>query len=312
MTLVMRDRVSIARRLATDLPLWAVARGCDMPLEELGHLMWEASFRELLAAWQGVFALPVDKRLARLEKLAHFVLEDALGRNDMRAAMFVERERHRQRDPVVSLARSFSNIVEHDKAKAERLREQIAAREAAAQAAEAPPAPEPDPIAMAKAAAAIRPKAHPSDRAVWAKAAQLRRGMFDEQLLHHAVEAQAEREARSVPLDLDELWAGHPEKMEEAEEPEAVEVTAEPAAPTPEPAPEADPAPRSGDDGLSAADLTGEAAAEAALRATLASLPPEIRQVLETFSQEEMDNLLWALADGTFPGLRGEALPQGP
>jgi hypothetical protein len=134
------------------------------------------------------------------------------------AALFVLRQRQTKRDPFVTLAKGFCNTLERERARAERLRQEIAAGrltpETPVPAAEPAPAPTIDPACdpivateAAEAAAAMRPDRHVSrlDAALWRKATALRQKMLDEQLLHHAVAAHEQREMRSVPLDADQL-----------------------------------------------------------------------------------------------------------
>jgi hypothetical protein len=291
MTQVMRDLASIARRLATNLPLWAVARGCGMPLAELERLMFEPRFREMVGTWEAIFALSPEQRTERLVRLAHQIIDQALSRNDLRAALFVEHQRLRQRDPVEALAKSFSNMVAHEQAKVRRL-----AAEAISPAPEppstlAPPAPAADP----------RPAPHPSDRAVWRKAALLCREVFDEAVLHHAVERERLEVLRRAPVEPHELPGWQP-----LDEPPA----------EPEPAPEAatDETAATDEAVEDERDLEAEAAARAAFCATMARLPEGVRERVQTLPPQEMRRFILALAEGSFPGLDldGEAQPQGP
>jgi hypothetical protein len=208
------SRAVLARRLATGLPVWAVARSGNLPVEEVTALMWEAPFRELIGAWEDIFRLSREERAERLDRLAHLILEDALGEGDRRAAMFVRRERRRRRDPVASLAGSFGNIVEHERARADRLAERIGGMDAVPPAPPAADPASPEPAGSGPAAQAAtttarqRRSADPVDAALWRKAAELRQRMFDEDLLRHAVAAQSERELRRIPRDADAPPAG--------------------------------------------------------------------------------------------------------
>jgi hypothetical protein len=180
-----RQQATLARRIGAGLPVWAAARGSNLPKEEVGALMWQPEFRELIGAWAEIFDMSPEARRKRLELLAHAVVEEALGERDLKTAHFVQREYKRRRDPVVTLARGFSEIVERERARAER--EPVET--------EAQPAPEPEPacgpveaaVAQAEAARRIPAAPHPDDRALWRQAGKLRHGMFNEQVLHHAV-----------------------------------------------------------------------------------------------------------------------------
>ena len=201
----LRRRPLLARRLASGLPPWAVARGSDMPEDEMAALLFEAGFRELVDGYAGILAMTREARLARMERIAGEILDDALTRRDPNAALFVLRERRKKRDPFVTLAKGFCDTLD---------REQARSRPAAAgdrgrpaDAGDAGPGAEPaacpdtaidpasDPVAAteaAEAAAAMRPdrRVHPVDAAIWRKATALRQKMLDEQLLHHAVAAR--------------------------------------------------------------------------------------------------------------------------
>ena len=48
-TIPPRQRATLARRIATGLPVWAAARGSNLPAEEVGELMWENEFRSYVA-----------------------------------------------------------------------------------------------------------------------------------------------------------------------------------------------------------------------------------------------------------------------
>lgn len=282
----MRDHAQIARRLATGLPAWAVARDCAMPLQELDHLMWEPRFREMVGAWEKVFALSCEQRTERLVRLAHLILEDALARRDLRAVLYVDRESRRRRHPVESLARSFADIVGHEQAKARRRQAAIDAG-----AGEAMPAAVP-------ARAAERAPPHPVDRALSRKATELRAEMFDGLVVEHAVEEEERR--RLTPVEPHELPGWRP--AEEVQMDEAGE-TVEPELVEPEIIEDA-------------RDLAAEAAARRALVATMARLAPDLRDRVMGFPPEVMRRFILDMADGSFPGLAelldGDAQPQGP
>ena len=291
----MRDQAHIARRLATGLPAWAVARDCAMPLEELDHLMWEPRFREMVGAWEKVFALSPERRSERLVRLAHLILEDALARRDLRAVLYVDRESRRRRHPVESLARSFADIVGHEQAKARR--RQAAIDAGAGDGPALPHAAVPAPAA-APAPAAERAPPHPVDRALSRKATELRAEMFDGLVVEHAVEEEERR--RLTPVEPHELPGWRP--AEEVQMDEAGE-TVEPELVEPEIIEDA-------------RDLAAEAAARRALVATMARLAPDLRDRVMGFPPEVMRRFILDMADGSFPGLAelldGDAQPQGP
>jgi hypothetical protein len=292
MTQVMRDLPFIARRLATGLPVWAVARDCGLPEAELGHLMWEPRFRELVGAWEDVFALSPEQRTERLVRLAHLILEDALARQDLRAVLYVDRESRRRRHPVESLAQSFANIVEHEQARAAR-------RQAAIDAGEETPEVPPPP--RAAVAGPERPAPHPVDRALSRKAAALRGEMLDGLVIEHAVEQERLRQLRLTPVAPHELPGWQPPE-DEREPSEPAELAVE------------DEAVEDAEDVEDERDLEAEAAARAAFCATMARLPEGIRERVQTLPPQEMRRFILALAEGSFPGLDldREAQPQGP
>jgi hypothetical protein len=88
-------RATLARRIAAGLPVWAAARGADMPVEEAEALMREPDFRELIDSWGRILALDPEARKQRLLGLANDIIDDALGRGDMRTILFVQRQRQR-------------------------------------------------------------------------------------------------------------------------------------------------------------------------------------------------------------------------
>ena len=303
----MRDQAHIARRLATGLPAWAVARDCAMPLEELDHLMWEPRFREMVGAWEKVFALSPERRSERLVRLAHLILEDALARRDLRAVLYVDRESRRRRHPVESLARSFSNIVEHERARA---RHRQAAIDAGAGDGPAlPHAAVPAPAA-APAPAAERAPPHPVDRALSRKATELRREMFDGLVVEHAVEEEARRRHRLTPVEPHELPGWRPAEDVRVEEAGEADGPAPVGSGPIEPEPIKD-----------ERDLEAEAAARRALAATMMRLAPDLRDRVVGFPPEAMRRFILDMADGSFPGLaelgpdpdvEGDAQPQAP
>ena len=86
----------IACRIASGLPLWAAARGSDVPVEEVEALMEEASFREQIGSWAEILRLDPQARKQRLLALANDIIDDALARGDRRAILFVQRESMRR------------------------------------------------------------------------------------------------------------------------------------------------------------------------------------------------------------------------
>jgi hypothetical protein len=89
-------RAQLARRIAAGLPVWAAARGADMPAEEAEALMREPDFRELVDSWSRILALDPEARKQRLLGLANDIIDDAIGRGDMKTILFVQRQRQRQ------------------------------------------------------------------------------------------------------------------------------------------------------------------------------------------------------------------------
>jgi hypothetical protein len=218
-----RRHATLARRIACGLPVWAVARASHLPPEELGALMWEPRFREMVGSWAEIIDMDPEAQKRRLLLLAGLVLEASMAAGDERTALLVQREYRCRRDPVVNLAKGFAQIVEREQAKAERERERLQAEGSAtapeaAEAASVRSAAE-TAVAGAEAARRIPAAPHPDDRALWRKAGQLRRQMFEEEVLHHSVVRKAMIERLLGPPVIAEL-PPEPE-WEEAEEPEA-------------------------------------------------------------------------------------------
>ena len=111
-TIPPRQRLTLARRIAAGLPVWAAAKGSNLPAAEVGELMSEPEFRDLIGAWSELFYLSPEARGQRLERLAHMVIERRLAMDCGRTAHFILRERHRRRDPVARLAKGFAQLVE--------------------------------------------------------------------------------------------------------------------------------------------------------------------------------------------------------
>jgi hypothetical protein len=329
-TIPPRQRATLARRIAAGLPVWAAARGSNLPAEQVGELIWEPEFRELIGAWAEILDMDPEARKQRLLKLASMVIEEKLNAGCRRTAFFVQREYARRRDPAATLAKGFSQLVELERAKAERA-ERLA--EAAPAAAEPAPAPTPTEAAVAEAEAARRipATAHPDDRSMWRQAGELRREMLDEQVLHHAVVRKAMLDRLLGPPCVTDLppepeWEAEPPSGEETEEPEPQappepappgvsdreEAAAEPMAP--------DPAAAAEDGGAEEEEMSDEEFARrmtAGFNQILNGLPADKRAVLARFSQEELWALVGDLAEGIFPGHAvpdhdGDAQPQGP
>jgi hypothetical protein len=269
--------------------------------------MWEDGFRELIGAWAEILDMDPEARKVRLLRLAHAIVEDKLANGDPRTSLFIQREYRRNRDPVVTLAKGFSQLVDREQAKADRERERLQA-EAATTPAEPAPAASPLSAALAAAEAArkLRGTIDPQDSAMWRKAGELRREMFDEQVLHHAVVRKADLDRRLGPPSV--LHPAEPSvEAGFADEPEPPE----PAFAEPDPLPPEPEAPEETEE-REETDEEFAARAAAVFAATLSHARPELRAILATFSQEQ----LWALAaeagdDGPSPEAVG-AQPQGP
>ena len=50
-TIPPRQRATLARRIAAGLPVWAAAKGSNLPAAEVGELMGEPEFKDLIGAW---------------------------------------------------------------------------------------------------------------------------------------------------------------------------------------------------------------------------------------------------------------------
>jgi hypothetical protein len=246
-----RREVVLARRIATGLPVWAVARDANLPPEDLGALMWEPRFREMVGSWAEIIDMDPEARKRRLLMLARLVLEASLAAGDRRTALLVQREYRYGRDPVVNLAEGFSHIVDREQARADRQREALEAEEAARAQGAAAPAPKPSPVEAAVVEAEVARRfpatAHPDDRAVWRKAGELRRQMFEEQVLHHAVVRKAQLDRLLGPPSVADLGP------EAAGEPEAPPRPAPRSVPVPPKPPRAEPPIQTGKRAASAA-----------------------------------------------------------
>jgi hypothetical protein len=311
-TIPPRQRATLARRIAAGLPVWAAARGSNLPAEDVGQLMGEPEFRELIGAWAEILDMDPEARKERLLKLAGMIVEQKLEEGCRRTALFVQREYARKRDPVRTLAKGFCQLVELERARAERAR---ALPEAGPQAPEPAPSPVQAVAAEALAAARLRRPAHPDDAAMWRKASRLRHDMLGEQLLFAAAAGCEAAERRKVPLELHEVDAIEARQVAifEARQAEAAQAMPKPVPPEHAPPSAAEPIaaanPRPDDE---EPDPTFAARATATFNATLAQASPEIRARLQTFTQDQ----LWALIGRCWPDEiedeNGKAQPQGP
>ncbi|HMU50411.1 MAG TPA: hypothetical protein PKA13_11605 [Geminicoccaceae bacterium] len=213
-------RLTLARRLASGMPAWAVAKGSNIPLEELEGLVVERGFAELVNSMAELMAMDGEARLAKLYRIAQQVLTAAILRSDERACEFMIRQTGLGRNPDRTLQRGLNATIEAEINKAERLKAEI---EAGRLTPDTPP-PEPPPppfdfttqpetladaITACEAAAALPADRwiDPIDARLWRKAGALRREMLHEEVLHHAVAEHEAMERRKVPLELDEVEA---------------------------------------------------------------------------------------------------------
>ena len=93
-----RQRSTLARRIAAGLPVYAAAKGSNLPAEDVADLFAEPEFRELIGAWADIFDMAPQARTARLQRLAHMALEQRMQTDCGRTAAFVMRETSRRRD----------------------------------------------------------------------------------------------------------------------------------------------------------------------------------------------------------------------
>lgn len=301
-TIPPRQRNVLARRIAAGQSPLAAARGSGLPAEDVAELLDEPEFHELIGAWDDIFALAPEARTGRLTRLAHMVMEHRLASDCGRTAAFVLREARRRRDPVVTLAKGFAQLVEMERERAKRpppaaasadaahLDRVVAGLEGLERAAE-----------QARAAARLRGRPDRDDAMLWRKAGALRREMLAEQVLFSATAAEQEALRRKVPLELEEVDAIEAAQVAAFEARQAVAKA------------------RAGAVGAETAaaaalaeetDEAFEARAVATLGATLAQAPPHLRPLLASFSQDE----LWALIESCWPKDDGEGQnrPQAP
>ena len=302
-TIPPRQRATLARRLAAGLPPWAAARGSNLPAEEVGDLMGEAEFRELVGGWAEILDMAPEARKQRLERLAHMVVEQKLADGCPRTALLVQRSYARKRDPVVQLAKRFAQLCELDRARAERLGE-------TPPAAGPPRSPIRAAVGQAQAAAAMRAPVYPDDAALYRQAGALRREMFSEQVLFAAAAVPDATEIWRRPLELWEVDAIEAAQVaafaaREAERAGAEKAEAPPAASPAGPA--ADPAP---DEDNVFRDQT-----LAAFARTFAGAPLEFRALLETFTPEQRLALIascWPEGEEVCEILTSPKAAQGP
>lgn len=182
-----RRQATLALRIAGGLGPFAAARAAGIDESDVRDLLHVASFQEMVGSWAQILAMDPTARRQRLELLAQLVIEAKLAEADFRTALLVQRAQARNRDIVASLARGFER---------QALRDRAAARPEPAPPPTPLPPPEPMPLAAAavaeaEAARRLAKRPDPVDRMLWCKAGELRREMFDEQLLDHAGEAPA-------------------------------------------------------------------------------------------------------------------------
>ena len=212
-------RLTVARRLASGHPAWAVARASKMEPEQLEQMMLEPGFGELTASLEELMAMDEEARLQKLYRIAEEIIADAILHRDPFAALYLQYQKHIGRNPHRSLQRGLNRTLKAEIRKAERLKAEIEAGRLTPETPlpEPPPPSEPAPlpktlaeaVAACEAAALLPPDrhVHPIDAMLWRKAGALRRAMVDEAVLYHAVTARAEAERRKVPLELDEVEA---------------------------------------------------------------------------------------------------------
>ena len=207
-TIPIRQRLTLARRIAAGLPVWAAAKGSNLPAADVGDLMSEPEFRDLIGAWGEIFDLSPEARGERLERLAHMVVERRLAMDCGRTAHFILRERHRRRDPVARLAKGFAQLVDMEKASVERHAAAVPASEPEpVVAAPEPLTPGEAAVAEAEAAARLRGRPHPDDAMLWRRAGVLRQDMLGEQVLFGAVAEHAAAVQRGTFLEIEEVDA---------------------------------------------------------------------------------------------------------
>ncbi|MBX3671318.1 MAG: hypothetical protein KF778_23225, partial [Rhodocyclaceae bacterium] len=212
-------RITLARRLACNLPAWAVARASGMTTEALEEVMLERGFDELVSSMAELMAMEEQARLKKLFRIAQEVLANAIVSRDPRACEFMLRQTELKRNPHKTLQRGLNATIKAEMAKAERARAEI---DAGTLTPETPPPERPEPfdftkqpttlaeaIAACEAAAALPPDRHldPVDARLYRAAGALRRQMLREEVIHHGVAEHEAAERRNVPLELEEVEA---------------------------------------------------------------------------------------------------------
>ena len=212
-------RLTLARRLACNLPAWAVARASGMTTEALAEVMLERGFDELVASMAELMAMDEQARLRKLHRIAEEVLANAIVSRDPRACEFMLRQMELKRNPHKTLQRGLNATLKAEIAKGVRVQAEI---DAGTLTPETPLPERPEPfdftrqpetlaeaIAACEAAAALPPDRNidPIDARLYRAAGALRRQMLREGAIHHAVAERDAAERRKVPLELHEVEA---------------------------------------------------------------------------------------------------------
>jgi hypothetical protein len=272
-------RVQLARRLASGLDPGRAARAARCPEELLEQLLGEPEFLEIVQGWRALLELDPPARTARLVKLAQLVLEEALERRSLPAALFTLVQAFRGKDPVQAVADGLARALARARAEAERA---AAAPPSDALPAQAPPAPPP-------AAVSARRRPDPLTGLCRRTGASLRAAMVVEQGRWAAAAPQAPASATD-PLGA-AVHALH--RMADAAAASRSPAPPPPAARTPDPARAAQ-----------VDALTGQ------LMQKLAQAGPAQRLALERLDDAALDRLARQLL--TTPPRAGPAQPRGP
>ena len=301
-------RLTLARRLACNLPVWAVARASSMTTEALEAVMLEQGFDQLVSSMAELMAMDEQARLAKLYRIAQQVMAAAILRGDERACEFMLRQTQLKRNPHRTLQRGLNRTIKAEIAKGAKLQAEI---DAGTLAPDTPLPERPEPfdftrqpetlaeaIAACEAAAALPPDRHVDhlDARLYRTAGALRREMLREEVLYHSVAEREAADRRKVPLELHEV-----EAIEAAQVAEHGRRLARPEA---EKAPQSAKAEPTDASGLSREDrkALGE------IRAMYRRLPPERLAVICARPPRGMEKLFAVLArEAGLP-----AQPQGP
>ena len=241
-------RITLARRLACNLPAWVVARASSMSTADLEAVMLERGFDELVASMAELMAMDEQARLRKLHRIAEEVLANAIVSRDPRACEFMLRQMELKRNPHRTLQRGLNRTIKAEVAKGARTQAEI---DAGTLTPETPLPERPEPfdftrqpetlaeaIAACEAAAALPPDRNidPIDARLYRAAGALRRQMLCEEVIHHTVAERDAAERRKVPLELHEVEAieaaqvaEHGRRMARAEAETAPEPQPEPA-----------------------------------------------------------------------------------